>query len=124
MAQPILYEWYGARVVAPLWRLLSCGVRGKVLTHRIPRPIFLRVLTGKGACVPYSPAHSLDARGGGGLVVAEDAGLDDDADAEHGVELFVVEQAFAVAVVVLEEEVLVVALEEAIVELDDGVVVE
>lgn len=39
-------------------------------------------------------------------------------------ELLVVEEAFAIAVVVLEEQVLVVAAEEAVVEFDDGVVVE
>lgn len=56
-------------------------------------------------------------------IVAEKAGFDDEADAEHGVEFLVGEEAFAVAVVVLQEEELVVAFEDAVVELDGGVVV-
>ena len=61
---------------------------------------------------------------GRGLVVGEEGGFDDDAEAEGGVEFLVGEEAFAVAVVVLQEEVLVVAFEEAVVEVDDCVVVE
>lgn len=48
------------------------------------------------------------------LVVGEEAWLDHYPNADGGMELFVVQQALAVAVVVLKEEALVVALEEAI----------
>lgn len=58
-----------------------------------------------------------------GSVVAEEAGFDDEADADGGVEFLVGKEAFAVAVVVLQEEELVVTLEDAVVELDGGVVV-
>lgn len=58
------------------------------------------------------------------LVVAEEAGLDDDAHTHSGMVFFVGEEAFAVAVVVLEEEALVVALEEAVAYLENRVVVE
>lgn len=58
------------------------------------------------------------------LEVAEEGGSDEQADAQAVVELVVVEHALAVAVVPLEHEELVVAFEEAVSDVDDGVEVE
>lgn len=57
-------------------------------------------------------------------IVGEEGGFDYDAYAELGVEFVVVEQPFAVTVVVLEEEVLVLVVAEFPGELEDCVVVE
>ena len=47
-------------------------------------------------------------------VVGEQAGLDDDAHAEHGVKFLVGEHSLAVTIVILQEQALVVAAEEAV----------
>ena len=59
-----------------------------------------------------------------GSVVGEDAGLDDDAYAKHVVEFLVFEESFAIPVVLLGEQILVLAFEETIVQFDNGIVVE
>lgn len=50
-------------------------------------------------------------------IIAEKFWLDDDADAELGMEFLVGKEAFAVAVVVLHEDILVVAGKDAVAEL-------
>ena len=57
-------------------------------------------------------------------IVGEERGLDYDAYAQLGVELLIGKEAFAITIVILHEEILIVAFEEAIVELHDGVVIE
>lgn len=59
-----------------------------------------------------------------GLVIAEQFRLDDEADADGRMEFLVGKEAFAIAVVVLDEEVLVVAGEDAVVEFNRSVVVQ
>lgn len=56
-------------------------------------------------------------------IIAEKFWLDDDADAELGMEFLVGKETLAVAVVVLHEDILVVAREDAVAELKGGVVV-
>ena len=60
----------------------------------------------------------------GTLIVTEQAWLYAEADADGGVKLLVGKKPLAITVVILEEEILVIALENAIVEFDDSIVVE
>ena len=58
------------------------------------------------------------------LVLAEPLGLDDEPDTDGGMKFTVGEQTFSVAVVILDEEILIVAREDAVVEFNGGVVVQ
>lgn len=57
-------------------------------------------------------------------IVAEKAGFDAETDADGGVKLLVGEETLAITVVILEKQVLVVAVEYAVIQFDDGIIVE
>lgn len=59
-----------------------------------------------------------------GLIVAEQTGLDNDAYTGGGMKLLVVQKPLAITVIILQEQILIVALEQTVAEFNGGVIIQ